>query len=129
MDLREWSKSNVDYGKRLLDSGIEGARSGGEAFLKGKPLTPYLGESARGALKLAAVGAFVGLLAGYPIHRRRKPVNGALVFGLLGGLIGLGTGLAWESRELSASMAGSALKSIGRVRDEQWLNRNPIDYA
>ena len=40
MDLRDWSKSNTEYGKKLLDSGIEGARSGQEAFLNGKSLTP-----------------------------------------------------------------------------------------
>jgi hypothetical protein len=48
---------------------------------------------------------------------------------LLGGVIGFGAAVAWESRRLSASVAGGALKNIERVRDEHWLTKHPIDYA
>jgi hypothetical protein len=51
------------------------------------------------------------------------------VFGLLGGAIGFGAGIAWENRRLAASAASGALRNIGRVRDEHWLERHPIDYA
>lgn len=128
MDLRKWSKSNADYGRRLLDSGLEGARSGEEAFLNGKLLTPFLGESVRSALKPAALGACIGVLGSYAGYRQ-KSITRTLACGLLGGAIGLGAGLAWESRCLTASVAGSALRNIGRVRDEHWLARHPIDYA
>jgi len=128
MELREWSKSNADYGRKLLNSGIEGARSGREAFLNGDSLTPFLSESVRSALKTAALGACIGVLGSYPGYRQ-KSITRALTYGLLGGAIGLGAGLAWESRRLTASVAGSALKNIGRVRDEHWLTRHPIDYA
>jgi hypothetical protein len=128
MDFCEWSKSNADYGRRLLDSGIEGARSGQEEFLHGEPLTPFLAGSVRCALKPAALGACIGVMVGYPVSRR-KSIARTLLFGLLGGAIGLGAGLAWESRRLTASVAGSALRNIARVRDEQWLANNPIDYA
>jgi len=128
MDLREWSTSSADYGRRLLDSGIEGARSGQEAFLHGKPIAPFLSESARNALKHSALGAFIGVLSGYPACRQ-KSVTRAVTYGLLGGAIGLCAGLVWESRRLTASMAGSALKNIGKVRDEHWLAKHPIDYA
>jgi hypothetical protein len=37
--------------------------------------------------------------------------------------------VAWKSRHLSASVAGAAMKNIGKVRDEQWLSKNPINYA
>jgi hypothetical protein len=37
--------------------------------------------------------------------------------------------MAWKSRHLSASVAGSAMKNIGKVRDQQWLTKHPIDYA
>jgi hypothetical protein len=47
MAIGEWVKTNVDYGRRLVDSGLDGARSGQDQFLDGKPLTPYLGESVR----------------------------------------------------------------------------------
>src|ERR1035437_7432999 len=118
MDFCEWSKSNAEYGRRLLDSGIEGAHSGQEAFLNGKPLTPFLSESVRGALKPAALGACIGVMVGCPASRR-KSIAKTLVYGLLGGAIGFGAGLAWESRHLTASVMRSALRNIGRVRDEQ----------
>jgi hypothetical protein len=60
---------------------------------------------------------------------RRKSTAVTVAYGLLGGAIGLTTGLAWKSRHLSASVAGNALKNMGRVRDEQWLAKHPIDYA
>ena len=50
MDLTKWSKANADYGRKLLDSGIEGARSGEEAFLDGEPLTPFFLASRFNAL-------------------------------------------------------------------------------
>jgi hypothetical protein len=128
MDLREWSKASSDYGRRLLDSGIEGARCGEEAFLNGKSLTPFLSESVGSALIPAALGACVGILGSYSRHRE-KSITRAVAYGLLGGAIGLGAGLAWESRRLTASVAGGAFRNIGRARDEHWLSKHPIDYA
>ncbi len=128
MSLGKWVKSNVDYGRRLVDSGIEGARSGQEEFFDGKPVTPFLEEAVKGALVPAAIGATLGLVISYPLCRQ-KSKSAIFAFGLLGCAIGLGAGLAWESRELSASVAGNAMKKMGRVRDDQWLSKHPIDYA
>lgn len=128
MELGKWVKSNVDYGRRLVDSGIEGARAGQDEFLSGKPLTPFLGESTKAAVLPAALGVCAGILLGYPF-RRRKSAAVTLAYGLLGGVVGLGAGLAWKSRHLGVSVAGGAWKNIGKVRDEQWLTRHPIDYA
>jgi hypothetical protein len=128
MELGRWSKSNADYGRELLHSGIEGARSGREAFLNGESLTPFLSESVRSALKPAVLGACLGVLGSCP-GSRQKSISRTLAFGLLGGAIGFGAGVAWESRRLTASVAGSALRNIGRVRDEHWLTKHPIDYA
>jgi hypothetical protein len=127
MLLSEWSKSEVEYGRRVLNSGLEGVRSGREAFLNGRPLTPFFRESFEKALPPAVLGACVGLLTSCPGRRR----SAARVFasGLLGGLIGLGAGLIWEGRFLATSAASSALKNIDRVRDEHWLEKHPIDYA
>jgi hypothetical protein len=44
-------------------------------------------------------------------------------------VIGLIVGLAWKTRELTASMGRSALKEMGTVRDQHWLQNHPIDYA
>jgi len=128
MDLYQWSKANADYGRKLLDSGLEGARSGEEAFLNGEPLTPFLSDSVRSALKPAALGACLGVLGSCP-GCREKSIIRTLIYGLLGGAIGLGAGIVWESRRLTASVAGSAFRNIGRVRDEHWLTKHPIDYA
>ena len=128
MDLRKWSKSNTDYGRELLHSGIEGARSGREAFLNGESLTPFVSNSVRNALRPAAVGALMGVLGSYP-GSRQNSMTRALAFGLLGGAIGFGAGIVWEGRRLTASAACGALKSIGRVRDAHWLTKHPIDYA
>ena len=128
MDLRKWSKSNADYGRELLHSGIEGARSGEEAFLHGESLTPFLGESVRSALKPAALGACLGVLGSCP-GSREKSISRALAYGLLGGVIGFGAGVAWESRHLTVSAACGALRNVGKVRDEHWLTKHPIDYA
>src|SRR5271165_4570123 len=128
MDLREWSKSNADYGRRLLDSGIAGARSGREEFLNGESLTPFLNESIRSAMTPAVLGTCIGVLSSYSAYRQ-KSKSRALAFGLLGALIGMSPGFVWESRRLTATAAGSALRSIGRVRDERWLTKHPIDYA
>ena len=128
MDLRTWSKLNADYGRRLLDSGIEGARSGQQAFLNGKSLTPFLSESVRSAMLPAALGACIGVLSSYSAYRQ-KSVTRALRFGFLIGAACLGAGLAWESRRLTATVAESALRRIDKLREEHWLTEHPIDYA
>ncbi len=128
MDLFNWSRSEFEYGRRVLNSGVEGACSGRETFLNGRSLTPFLGEAARNALTTAGVGACVGMLSGYRGNRRRS-IGRILGFGLLGSLIGFASGVAWESRDLTASVAANALRDIGRVSDEHWLEKHPIDYA
>jgi hypothetical protein len=128
MDVRTWSDEYLDYGRKLFNSGLEGARSGREAFLSGKPLTPYLRESSGTALKSAVVGACIGVL-GSCVGNRHRSTSRTLACGILGGAIGFGFGVAWENRRLAASVTSGAMKNISRVRDEHWLERNPIDYA
>ena len=124
MTIQEWSRYELDYGRRLVNSGVEGARTGGEEFLHGEPLAPVLCESARGALGFAAAGACIALLG-----KGNKSGIRALPRGICGAAIGFGLGLAWRSRHLGASVASAAWKKIGRARDEHWLERHPIDYA
>jgi hypothetical protein len=128
MDLREWSKSEVEYGRKVLDSGLAGVRSGREEFLNGRPLTPFLNDSVRKALKPAALGACLGVL-GSLAASRNKSIGRALLFGLLGGAIGFSTGVAWESRRLTASAARGALQNIHKTRDEHWVEKHPVAYA
>jgi hypothetical protein len=128
MNIQTWSKSNADYSRRLYHAALEGARSGEEEFLNGTPLAARLDESARHAWIPAAIGACVGLL-GVCSTKPKKASGRALALGLVGGMVGFSAAVAWENRRLAATVASSAWKKIGRVRDEHWLERNPIDYA
>jgi hypothetical protein len=74
------------------------------------------------------LGACIGFLSSYP-GKRPKSIGKGLALGWLGGVIGFGAGFAWVSRRLTASMACQVRRNIGRVRDEHWLEDNPIDYA
>lgn len=128
MHVADWSKSEVKYGRRVLNSGLEGIRSGQQVFLHGGAVSPFLRESLRKALVPAAVGACLALLTGCPKDSRRL-LGRLLSSGLLGGLVGVTAGVVWETRYLAASVAGGAIARIDKVRDEHWLERNPIDYA
>lgn len=128
MSFLEWSKANVDYGRKLMDSALEGARAGESDFLREEPLVPYLEESVRHALRPALVGACVGIVGGYLGGARRSPAR-AVACAILGGALGFGAGVLWESRDLTASVASRAWKSVRKTRDEHWFERNPIDYA
>jgi hypothetical protein len=127
MNLMEWSKSNVDYGRKLMDSAVEGAREGESEFLRDESLGPYLERSVLHAIAPTVIGACFGLLGGYLANQRSR--NRTLVCGLLGGVIGFGAGVAWENRNLTASVASGAWKRINKARDEHWFEKNPIDYA
>jgi hypothetical protein len=90
-------------------------------------LLPFLASRSK-ARCCPPLCACVGVLVGYPICRRKSPAV-TWAYGLLGCAIGLTTGVAWTSRHLGASVASGALKNIGKVRDEQWLTKNPVNYA
>ncbi len=128
MSVGRWVKSSAEYGQRILDAGIEGARSGEDEFLEDKRLISVLGESVKDSMVPTAVGVAAGVLLGYVIYRRNSTAR-SLACGLLGGLLGFSGGMAWENRRLGASVVGGAMKNIGKVRDEQWLRRHPINYA
>lgn len=128
MNFVELSKSSVDYGRKLVDSALAGARDGEEDFFKEKPQARYFTESARQALTPTVIGACIGVVGGYLGNKRRSPSR-AVACGLLGSAIGFCAGMAWESRELTARVASSSWKSISKARDTHWFEKNPIDYA
>ena len=128
MNVSEWSKSSVDYGRKLFASGLEAARSAEVDFLGGAPLTPFLDESARRALKPALAGVCVGLLSSLA-NRNRKSAARALAFGVLGGAVGFGLAMVWQSRGLTKSVSSAAWNGISEAREEHWFDTHPIDYA
>src|SRR5690242_15359532 len=93
MGLRTWSKSELEYGRKVWDNGLEGARLGGTEYFK--TATPRaIGGSVRNALKSAALGAFIGVFSSCPGNRGLRK---ALVRAVMGGAIGFGAGVGWES--------------------------------
>jgi len=128
MNVMEWSKSRVDYGRKLMDSAVEGAREGEGDFLRQRSLEQYFAESTRKALAPAAFGACLGAARGWLAKGRRSPGR-ALAYGLVGAALGFSAGLIWESRPLTACVASKAWKRVGKTRDEHWFESNPIDYA
>jgi hypothetical protein len=129
MKSSEWIKSSVGYGRSLVGSGWEGLRSAERAALGGTPISSFLVDALRESWLPAAVGAYVGAL-GAALGQRRKPNYGALIgASLLGGVIGLTTGMAWGTRRLTGDMARGARKNIDAVRDAHWLEKHPIPYG
>ncbi len=120
-------KSRLHYGRALVNSGLSGLRNGRDSHLQGRPLSGALTKSARGALGLAAIGTCAALFGS--CFSRRDHRAKAVGYGVAGSVIGLVVGLAWKTRELTASMGRSALKEMSTVRDEHWLQNHPIDYA
>jgi hypothetical protein len=123
-----WLKSELEYGRDLIHSAVEGARSAGEHALATKPVGAVLARSARASLPWAAIGASVGLLAVYPA-RRHESIRNGLLFGLLGAVIGFGTNVALSTRPLTGEIVHAAVRNINTVRDAHWLAKHPIDYA
>jgi hypothetical protein len=129
MTTFEWIETNINYGRSLIRSGLEGARSAQNKTLAGGPFTSALIGSVRDSWMPGVIGAYVGAL-GATIGHRRKPQYGAVLgASLLGAAIGLSTGMAWGTRRLAGDMARGAKKNIDAVRDAHWLEKNPIDYA
>jgi hypothetical protein len=121
-------KKIVDYGERIIKAGLEGAHSGWETVLGEKALSTFLSESVRNAWRFAAIGACIGVLGVYSTGLRVS-LRSALAYVSLGSVLGCGAGFLWKCHPLFKSVISAALKGVGRVRDEHWLERNPIDYA
>lgn len=120
--------NRVAYGRQLVNAGVTGIRTGKQTACPDQSFSALLAESVRGSLMLAAAGACVGILRPY-LTQRRARLHKALAGGAVGSALGLCAGLAWKTRTVTSSLAHSARKEIDRVRDERWLEMNPIDYA
>jgi len=128
MTVQEWIVSEATYGKEVFHAGIEGTRSGQDAFLEGRPLAPFVSALIRKAVAPAIFGACLAGL-GSCARRRHGSVSQTVMPTLVGGAISFALVMAWNSRKLTASALASAFKKINKVRDEHWFERHPIDYA
>ena len=128
MKVRQQLETNVDYGERIIKAGLHGAHSGWERFFNEKASSALLNESVRYEWKAAAIGACIGVLSIYP-RNPHLSLRSALAYGLLGSVLGCSASALWKWRRLFKSVTSAALKGVGRVRDEHWLEANPIDHA
>ena len=120
--------SGVRYGRKLVSAGITGLRTGQDSARGDRPLSEIASEAAQGSLMLAAVGACAGLLSSCLLHRGKRFSN-AVVLGSVGSALGFFAGFSWKTRDVTSSVAHSAAREVRKVRDERWLEMNPIDYA
>ncbi len=126
MKPRMWLESEVAYGRELVRSAIEGGLSAREKALAAA--SPGSVPPTRTSLPLTLMGASVGLLAA-SWGSSRRPKLSPVWFALLGGLLGFGTNLALNNRQVTEDVLRGAMKNISLVRDAHWLTKNPIDYA
>ena len=119
--------TRLAYGRRLVNAGISGIRTGRENF-DPQRASALVSNSAEESLKLAVAGACLGILPAL-LMRRRSRLASALVFGAAGSALGFCAGFSWKTRKLTSTLAHSAVREVRRVKDEHWLETNPIDYA
>ncbi|MGJ5818975.1 hypothetical protein [Paludibaculum fermentans] len=128
MKLGSWVKSNIEYGRDLVESGLEGASTVRKASFGDDEIAGEFSRAAEESLLPALIGACIGAAAGY-ITDDRKAGRGALIGGVVGGAIGFTGGLAWGSRRVTGALAGGAMKKINAARDEHWLEKHPVVYG
>jgi hypothetical protein len=127
--ISKWLRSNVDYGRSLLVAGYDGAVSNRQQALQGEPVVVVLSRSAGHSWMPAVVCACAGAL-GTQLGNKQKSVNGFTVLGaLVGAAVGFCTGLAWNTRHVTGTLAQGALKATEPLRDARWLARHPVNYG
>ncbi|MGA2903730.1 MAG: hypothetical protein ABSD98_07860 [Candidatus Korobacteraceae bacterium] len=119
--------TRLAYGRKLVNAGMAGIRTGRENF-NPQRASALLTSSAEESIKLAVIGACLGALPAC-LMRRRSRFLSALILGAAGGAVGFCAGFSWKTRKLTSSLAHSAVREVRRVKDEHWLETNPIDYA
>lgn len=128
MSISEKIKTNLAYGKELIESGIEGASDARSSMLASEDRTDLVQAAAQESWQSATIGAMVGALAGV-LSDDRKPTRGVIFGGLLGAAVGFAGSFAWKTRPLTSAMAHGAGKRISRARDQHWLADHPINYG
>jgi hypothetical protein len=114
----------IEYGRKLVHAGVCGMEAGERSELDGRALSPFLLDSARDSLAVAAAAAFAGLLGCQLLRRRVHPLKIATC-----GALAFAAGFSWKTRKVGASATHAALKEVAKVRDEHWLELHPVDYA
>ena len=128
MSHSQSANTRMKYGRKLVNASIDGIRHGQDTARGEQSLSKLAADAARESLALAFIGACVGLLPSQFVDRRNRPAK-ALALGVIGSAIGFAVGFGWKTRKVTSSVAHSTARELRRVRDEHWLELNPIDYA
>ena len=75
----------------------------------------------------AAVGSAIGAIAAR-LKKRRGSANPGISV-LIGGVVGLCAGAAWEARGSLGTATRAAILQVNIARDIRWLQKNPIAYG
>jgi hypothetical protein len=127
MNRNASATTRQSYGRKLVTAGISGVRRGRQNF-DPQLASALVTRSVDEALKLAVLGACLGAIPA-AFTQRRSRLSHAVALGALGGVLGFCAGFSWKTRKLTLSMAHAAAREVRRVKDEHWLETNPIDYA
>lgn len=114
--------NTIEYGRALVQAGVTGVQ---QAQPAPEDLRLQLAHATSSGIKAAAVSGGIALLGCKLGHNRTRIGRTALVF----------AGCAfcaeflWKSRAVSANLISGVRKEVSKVRDQHWLESNPVDYA
>jgi hypothetical protein len=128
MSISDKIKTNLAYGKELVESGIKGASEARKTVLAAEDKTDLVHVAVQESWQSATIGAMAGALVGV-LSDEEKPTRGVIFGVLLGAAVGYASSFAWKTRPLTSAMARGAGKRISRVRDQHWLSDHPINYG
>ncbi|MGZ4815072.1 MAG: hypothetical protein ACXVZV_06675 [Terriglobales bacterium] len=111
------------YGYKLVGAGVSGLRIGEKDH--NDIVASSIARSARKALLPAAATAAVAMLAFRSVQGRRD--RWLRIFGC--SALAFSTAFGWTSRVITSDLLSSAAREVNKVRDQHWLELNPIDYA
>lgn len=120
IQTEERMKPGVYYIVDLIHAGMDGAVTAEKTTIVPQTLIGSV-------LTATAIGAGAG--AGVALLNEKRSKYEVAIKSLIGGVVGLGCGLAWASRGYTGSIARGAKRKIDVVRDAHWLEKHPIDYA
>ena len=129
MNLKTLIRSNTDHSRNLVHAALSGARSAHEKALQGETMGTLMARSTVGSFGWVVMGAIAGAAGTRFYNKKQLGPDSAVSGALLGAAVGLSTGLLWNTRPLTQVAVRGAMKSVGAVRDANWLARNPINFG
>jgi high-affinity Fe2+/Pb2+ permease len=89
---------------------------------------PASNDAALVGLVSAVACAAAGSWLGFSIlsRKRRMPVAGQLLLGVLAGCAGVVT---WKKRQAEMEAAHNLIDHVHEVRDARWLKKHPVAYG